>query len=171
MANIIRVLCTKFRSSPQHFKAALRAALFLIPVFGIHYVFYVSKKSILDTCDLSLEIVLYLGIAVECLQGAFVSIIFCFMNGEVSNLRILFKFFTTFHIHPSSFLLFTSQIHTLVRRSLRRWIRKHQAEIVTEEHDMGRLSTIPTAPPLDSQTDYPSTDSAKKGEGDVTTSI
>ena len=83
LGNIIRVLCTKLRSSPAHFRAALRATLFLVPVFGVHYVFYVTKGRMVETCDAFLNFLFYLSIAVDCLQGVLVAMTFCILNSEV----------------------------------------------------------------------------------------
>lgn len=44
-----------------------------------------------DTCDAFLNFLFYLGIAVDCLQGALVSMIFCFMNAEVSDIRVRYS--------------------------------------------------------------------------------
>ena len=79
----MRVLCTKFRYSPDHFKAALKAVLFLVPVFGIHYIFYVSKQAMAEDCILFHEILTYVGVGVDSLQGAIVATIFCLMNSDV----------------------------------------------------------------------------------------
>ena len=83
LGNIIRVLFRKLRSSPAHFRTALRATLLLIPVFGVHFLFYLTQASVKWSCVYTLECLYYLGIVVECLQGAFVATVFCFMNSEV----------------------------------------------------------------------------------------
>ena len=84
LGEIARCLCTKFRSSPDHFKTALKAVLFLIPVFGVHYIFYVSKQAIAEDCLLFHETLIYVGVGVDSLQGAIVATIFCLLNAEVS---------------------------------------------------------------------------------------
>lgn len=83
LGDIVRVLCTKFRSSPDHFKTAVKAVLFLLPVFGVHYIFYVSRQAISEDCILFHEVLIYVGVGVDSLQGAIVATIFCLMNSEV----------------------------------------------------------------------------------------
>ena len=80
------MLFTKLRTSPQHFRTALKATVFLIPVFGVHFLFFMTKKYVNESCETFLEFLFYLGIVVECLQGAFVAVVFCFLNSEVHNL-------------------------------------------------------------------------------------
>lgn len=83
LANVIRVLMTKLRSSPDHFRAGLRASLILLPIFGVQYLFYVVAVDPYQSCNNGLFAIRYLEIAVEALQGAIVTTIFCFINGEV----------------------------------------------------------------------------------------
>lgn len=83
LGNIVWVLFKKLGSSPQHFRTALKATLFLIPVFGIHYMFYMTRMKIKESCEPFQEFLFYLGIAIDCLQGAFVTTIFCLLNAEV----------------------------------------------------------------------------------------
>lgn len=90
LGNILYVLFKKLRSSPTHFKTALRATLLLVPVFGIHYMFYVTRGRIMELCDSFSNFLFFLGVVIDCLQGTFVSIIFCFVNSEVSNKYIYF---------------------------------------------------------------------------------
>lgn len=112
LGNILFVLFKKLRSSPAHFRTALRATLLLIPVFGIHYMFYVTRGRIMELCDSFSNFLFFLGVVIDCLQGTFVSIIFCFLNSEVSNTNLLSSFcvfFFTFCFllyFPFSSLLF-----------------------------------------------------------------
>lgn len=74
----------KLRSTPDHLKTALRATLILVPVFGIHYMFFVTQATMVDSCDLILQSLFYIAIAADSLQGAIVAMIFCLFNSEVS---------------------------------------------------------------------------------------
>ena len=85
LMDIVRVLCTKLRSSPHHFKAALKSVLYLVPVFGVHYIFYVTKQAMEEDCVLLHEVLNCIGVAVDSLQGTIVASVFCFLNSEVRN--------------------------------------------------------------------------------------
>ncbi|CAG2107845.1 unnamed protein product, partial [Medioppia subpectinata] len=81
--NVVRVLMTKLRSSPDHFRAGLRASLILLPVFGIQYTFYIVDFDPFDSCTTGVFVIKYIQIVIEAIQGAIVTTIFCFLNGEV----------------------------------------------------------------------------------------
>ncbi|CAG2175338.1 unnamed protein product, partial [Oppiella nova] len=83
LANVVRVLMTKLRASPDHFKAGLRASIVLLPIFGIQYTFYVVPIDPFESCGTGIFVARYVQIVIEALQGAIVSTIFCFLNGEV----------------------------------------------------------------------------------------
>lgn len=74
---------TKLRASPDHFKAGLRASIVLLPIFGIQYTFYIAHIDPFETCQTGVFVARYMQIVVESLQGAIVTTIFCFLNGEV----------------------------------------------------------------------------------------
>lgn len=74
---------TKLRGSPDHFRAGLRASIMLLPIFGIHYAFYIKQFNPFDSCEAILFIIFYVQIIFEGLQGTFVTTIFCFLNAEV----------------------------------------------------------------------------------------
>jgi hypothetical protein len=80
---------TKLRTSPDHFKAGLRASIVLLPIFGLQYTFYVVPIDPFDTCAVGTFVMRYIQIVIEALQGAIVSTIFCFLNGEVKLFFIL----------------------------------------------------------------------------------
>ncbi|CAG2160940.1 unnamed protein product [Oppiella nova] len=80
--NVVRVLMTKLRSSPDHFRAGLRASLILLPVFGIQYTFYIADVDPFESCSTGVFVAKYIQIVIEALQGAIVTTIFCFLNGE-----------------------------------------------------------------------------------------
>lgn len=82
------VLFRKLRSSPAHIRTALRATLILIPIFGIHYMFFVSQATIIEACDLLKQSLFYIGVAADSSQGAIVALIFCLFNSEVRKYLI-----------------------------------------------------------------------------------
>ncbi|XP_054162186.1 corticotropin-releasing factor receptor 1-like [Oppia nitens] len=85
LLNVIRVLIMKLRSSPDHFRAGLRASLILLPVFGIQYTFYVVDVDPFNTCSTGMFVAKYIQTIIEALQGTIVTTIFCFLNGEVHS--------------------------------------------------------------------------------------
>ncbi len=70
-------------SNDTHIKSGLRASLFLVPVFGIQYVFYIVPFDPFESCATYLFVIHYVLIITEALQGAMVATIFCFFNKEV----------------------------------------------------------------------------------------
>lgn len=64
---------------------------FLLPVFGIHYLFYIVPFDPFESCSTFLFIIYYLLRIVEGLQGAIVTTIFCFLNKEVFQSNFQFK--------------------------------------------------------------------------------
>nr|XP_027195574.1 uncharacterized protein LOC113790147 [Dermatophagoides pteronyssinus] len=68
----------------QSFLVSLRAAVLLLPLYGLHYLFIVYRPKI-ENCWLS-ETYHYLSLSFDGLQGLMVSIIFCFANSEIRNL-------------------------------------------------------------------------------------
>ncbi|XP_015788245.1 calcitonin gene-related peptide type 1 receptor isoform X2 [Tetranychus urticae] len=110
LLNIIRVFFTKLTASPDHFRSALRATSILIIVFGVHYLFFLIEPTLLQSCDVIPKILLYIGLVSASLQGAITATLLCFCNSEV---------------------------HLLIKRSLRRRFFNFKEE-VTEEHDLGK---------------------------------
>ncbi|XP_063780585.1 parathyroid hormone/parathyroid hormone-related peptide receptor [Pseudophryne corroboree] len=87
--NIVRVLATKLRETNagrcdtrQQYRKLLKSTLVLMPLFGVHYIVFIS----LPYTDVS-EVVWHIQMHYEALlnsfQGFFVAIIYCFCNGEV----------------------------------------------------------------------------------------
>ncbi|XP_042901863.1 calcitonin gene-related peptide type 1 receptor isoform X2 [Parasteatoda tepidariorum] len=85
LCNIIRVLVTKLRATharePSQYRKAVRATLVLVPLFGLHFCLIVYRPQY-GNCAL-LQAYTFFNNAMDGLQGFLVSIIFCFMNGEV----------------------------------------------------------------------------------------
>lgn len=84
LCNIIRVLVTKLRSThanePSQFRKAVRAVLVLFPLFGMHFLMTVYRSP--ANCG-AWEVYQYISKASDGLQGFFVAVIFCYLNGEV----------------------------------------------------------------------------------------
>ncbi|XP_057667618.1 corticotropin-releasing factor receptor 1-like [Diorhabda carinulata] len=84
LADIIRVMVMKLKhgSTTKQTKAAFRATVFLIPLFGLHII-VTAKKIVYDDSCTAEDIYDYARYAMEGLQGIIVSIIFCYANNEV----------------------------------------------------------------------------------------
>lgn len=82
LCNIVRLLITKLRQIPEagQTRKAARATLILIPLLGIQYLLFPIAP---DEGSSLHEVYLIIVALHLSLQGAFVSIIFCFCNGEV----------------------------------------------------------------------------------------
>lgn len=84
LCNIIRVLVTKLRNThtnePSQFRKAVRAVLVLFPLFGMHFLMTVYRSP--ANCG-PWEVYQYMSKASDGLQGFFVAVIFCYLNGEV----------------------------------------------------------------------------------------
>ncbi|XP_064467280.1 calcitonin gene-related peptide type 1 receptor-like isoform X2 [Ornithodoros turicata] len=87
MIHVIYILVTKLRKSnlneKSNFQKVVRAVLILLPVFGSHYILttFVSAKSCTEY-----SIKQYAEWTIVGLQGFFVSLVFCYCNGEVQGL-------------------------------------------------------------------------------------
>lgn len=76
----------KFSSTnDKHIRSGLRAFLFLVPVFGLQYAFYIVPFDPFESCATYLFVLHYALTITEALQGAIVATIFCFFNKEVSG--------------------------------------------------------------------------------------
>ncbi|KAK8758748.1 hypothetical protein V5799_003620 [Amblyomma americanum] len=86
LCNITRVLVTKLRSAhttePSQFRKAVRAVLVLFPLFGMHFLMTVYRSP--ANCG-AWEVYQYISKASDGLQGFFVAVIFCYLNGEVQG--------------------------------------------------------------------------------------
>ncbi|KAK2706359.1 calcitonin gene-related peptide type 1 receptor-like isoform X2 [Artemia franciscana] len=88
LVNIIRILVRKLRNTqadePSQYRKAVKATLFLIPLFGTH-LFATIYRPTKGSCEL-VELYSYLNLLLDGLQGSLVSIIFCYSNNEIHNL-------------------------------------------------------------------------------------
>ncbi|KAH9409747.1 hypothetical protein TYRP_010758 [Tyrophagus putrescentiae] len=93
LVNMTYIMFKKLSSSNDtHIKSGLRASLFLVPVFGIQYVFYIVPFDPFESCATYLFVIHYVLIITEALQGAMVATIFCFFNKEIQeNIQKQFK--------------------------------------------------------------------------------
>ncbi|KAJ8983284.1 hypothetical protein NQ317_010534 [Molorchus minor] len=86
LLDIIRVMLMKMKhgSTTRQTKAAFRATLFLIPLFGIHII-VTAKKIVFDDSCLAEDFYEFTRYSMEALQGIFVATLFCYANSEVHN--------------------------------------------------------------------------------------
>ncbi|XP_060524517.1 corticotropin-releasing factor receptor 2-like isoform X2 [Cylas formicarius] len=84
LLDIIRVMISKMKQGgpTRQTKAAFRATLFLIPLFGLH-IFITAKKVVVDESCLAEDVYDYFRYSMEALQGIFVAVLFCYANREV----------------------------------------------------------------------------------------
>ncbi|KAH0953335.1 hypothetical protein HN011_003447 [Eciton burchellii] len=85
--NIVRVLLVKLRSTMleemQSYKRWARSTLVLVPLFGVHYAFFIGMSYSIDVNE-KVEIVwLFCDQLFASFQGFFVAVLYCFLNGEV----------------------------------------------------------------------------------------
>nr|XP_020820131.1 corticotropin-releasing factor receptor 2 isoform X6 [Phascolarctos cinereus] len=82
--NIVRILMTKLRASTtsetMQYRKAVKATLVLLPLLGITYMlFFVNPGD----DDVSQIVFIYFNSFLQSFQGFFVSVFYCFLNGEV----------------------------------------------------------------------------------------
>uniref|UniRef100_A0A8C7MK84 Parathyroid hormone 2 receptor a n=1 Tax=Oncorhynchus kisutch TaxID=8019 RepID=A0A8C7MK84_ONCKI len=87
--NIVRVLATKIRETNagrydtrKQYRKLAKSTLVLVLVFGVHYIVFVGMPHTFQ--GLSWEVRMYFELFFNSFQGFFVSIIYCYCNGEVS---------------------------------------------------------------------------------------
>ncbi|XP_041366702.1 secretin receptor-like [Gigantopelta aegis] len=88
--NVIRILFTKLNAahSPEakkfRYRRLAKSILVLIPLFGVHYIVFLGlpDKHVNETAQL---VKLYFEMFFNSIQGFFVSLLFCFFNGEVQG--------------------------------------------------------------------------------------
>ncbi|KAL3832585.1 hypothetical protein ACJMK2_024217 [Sinanodonta woodiana] len=82
LVNIVRLLITKLRQMPEvsQTRKATRATLILVPLLGLQYLLLPIKPEAGSPLEEAYHIAAAL---VASLQGAFVSLMYCFLNGEV----------------------------------------------------------------------------------------
>ncbi|XP_010765933.1 corticotropin-releasing factor receptor 2 [Notothenia coriiceps] len=84
--NIVRILMTKLRASTTsetiQYRKAVKATLVLLPLLGITYMlFFVNPGE----DDISQIVFVYFNSFLQSFQGFFVSVFYCFLNGEVRS--------------------------------------------------------------------------------------
>uniref|UniRef100_F7G3M9 Corticotropin releasing hormone receptor 2 n=1 Tax=Ornithorhynchus anatinus TaxID=9258 RepID=F7G3M9_ORNAN len=84
--NIVRILMTKLRASTAsetiQYRKAVKATLVLLPLLGITYMlFFVNPGD----DDVSQIVFIYFNSFLQSFQGFFVSVFYCFLNGEVRS--------------------------------------------------------------------------------------
>ncbi|XP_077160792.1 parathyroid hormone/parathyroid hormone-related peptide receptor [Paroedura picta] len=86
---IIRVLATKLRETNagrcdtrQQYRKLLKSTLVLMPLFGVHYIVFMAVPYT-EVSGILWQIQMHYEILFNSFQGFFVSIIYCFCNGEV----------------------------------------------------------------------------------------
>ncbi|XP_056374680.1 parathyroid hormone/parathyroid hormone-related peptide receptor [Hyla sarda] len=87
--NIVRVLATKLRETNagrcdarQQYRKLLKSTLVLMPLFGVHYIVFISLPYT-EVSGLVWHIQMHYEMLFNSFQGFFVAIIYCFCNGEV----------------------------------------------------------------------------------------
>ncbi|XP_015213769.1 parathyroid hormone 2 receptor isoform X2 [Lepisosteus oculatus] len=88
--NIVRVLATKIRETNagrydtrKQYRKLARSTLVLVLVFGIHYIVFVGMPHTFQ--GIGWEVRMYFELFFNSFQGFFVSIIYCYCNGEVQT--------------------------------------------------------------------------------------
>ncbi|KAG9261040.1 parathyroid hormone 2 receptor [Astyanax mexicanus] len=88
--NIVRVLATKIRETNagrydtrKQYRKLAKSTLVLVLVFGVHYIVFVGMPHTFT--GLGWEMRMYCELFFNSFQGFFVSIIYCFCNGEVQT--------------------------------------------------------------------------------------
>ncbi|XP_061193960.1 calcitonin receptor-like [Saccostrea echinata] len=86
LINIMRLLVTKLRQLPEaaQTRKAVRATGILIPLLGLQFLLFIKRPN--DKESMLYDVYTYAVSVVVSLQGAFVSILYCFCNGEVLTL-------------------------------------------------------------------------------------
>ncbi|KAJ3592593.1 hypothetical protein NHX12_007720 [Muraenolepis orangiensis] len=88
--NIVRVLATKIRETNagrydtrKQYRKLAKSTLVLVLVFGVHYIVFVGLPQTYK--GTSWEVRMYFELFFNSFQGFFVSIIYCYCNGEVQT--------------------------------------------------------------------------------------
>ncbi|XP_021371089.1 secretin receptor-like isoform X2 [Mizuhopecten yessoensis] len=85
--NTIRILFTKLKAfntfEARQFRKLAKSTLVLIPLFGVHYIIFVGLPE--DVSEMAELVKLYFEMFFNSFQGLFVTMLFCFLNGEVQS--------------------------------------------------------------------------------------
>lgn len=88
LLNILRVLVTKLRTSQcseaEQLRKSVKAALVLLPLLGITNAL-VMVRAPLDRSAFEFAVWSYTSHFLTSFQGFFVSLLYCFLNGEVNH--------------------------------------------------------------------------------------
>ncbi|GAB6019572.1 hypothetical protein CHUAL_001144 [Chamberlinius hualienensis] len=88
LCNIIRVLIQKLHAAhsnePSQYRKAVRATVVLVPLFGLHFLLTIYLPNH-GECE-AIEFYYYFSHLIDGLQGFLVSLIFCYLNGEILSL-------------------------------------------------------------------------------------
>ncbi|XP_060596486.1 calcitonin gene-related peptide type 1 receptor-like [Ruditapes philippinarum] len=108
LANIVRLLVTKLRQMPDanQTRKATRATLILIPLLGLQYLLFPVRPETGSPLENFYHIAIALLIS---LQGAFVSLMYCFCNSEV--LQLLKRKWSQHRLMRSGKLLRSTSTH------------------------------------------------------------
>ncbi|XP_012235338.1 secretin receptor isoform X2 [Linepithema humile] len=85
--NIVRVLLIKLKSTmteeTQRYKRWARSTLVLVPLFGVHYAFFIGMSYSVGVNEIVEIVWLFCDQLFASFQGFFVAVLYCFLNGEV----------------------------------------------------------------------------------------
>ncbi|KAG5341736.1 PTH1R protein, partial [Acromyrmex charruanus] len=85
--NIVRVLLVKLKSTmseeTERYKRWARSTLVLVPLFGVHYAFFIFMSYSIGVNETVEVVWLFCDQLFASFQGFFVAVLYCFLNGEV----------------------------------------------------------------------------------------
>ncbi|XP_018302554.1 secretin receptor isoform X2 [Mycetomoellerius zeteki] len=85
--NIVRVLLVKLKSTmseeTERYKRWARSTLVLVPLFGVHYAFFILMSYSIGVNETVEVVWLFCDQLFASFQGFFVAVLYCFLNGEV----------------------------------------------------------------------------------------
>ncbi|XP_020282173.1 vasoactive intestinal polypeptide receptor 2-like isoform X2 [Pseudomyrmex gracilis] len=85
--NIVRVLLIKLKSTmseeTKRYKRWARSTLVLVPLFGVHYAFFIGMSYSIGVNETVEVVWLFCDQLFASFQGFFVAVLYCFLNGEV----------------------------------------------------------------------------------------
>ncbi|XP_036148408.1 secretin receptor isoform X2 [Monomorium pharaonis] len=85
--NIVRVLLVKLKSTmseeTERYKRWARSTLVLVPLFGVHYAFFIGMSYSIGVNETVEVVWLFCDQLFASFQGFFVAVLYCFLNGEV----------------------------------------------------------------------------------------